>query len=117
MENASETGAEVRDNEAAEVPAATTRASRLPLTLVIVSLLLWFGFQTAELIVERGNLSSFKGSLDGAMQETQKVRAQFESLVTKTADLANKGNASAKAAVDELEKRGIPIKSAGPSAK
>ena len=80
--------------------------------LTIVSLLVWFGFQTVQLVLERSNLSLLKGNLEAAMQESQKVRAQLETLITKTAELANQGNASAKTVVEELEKRGIPIKAA-----
>ncbi|MEK7716465.1 MAG: hypothetical protein AAB322_01785, partial [Pseudomonadota bacterium] len=81
------------------------------------SLLVWFGFQTVQLVLERSNLSLLKGNLEAAMQESQKVRAQMETLITKTAELANQGNAGAKTVVEELEKRGIPIKAAAPPSK
>ena len=45
------------------------------------------------------------------------MRAQLETLVTKTAQLAKQGNASAKTAIEELEKRGIPIRAAEQPAK
>jgi ABC-type transporter Mla subunit MlaD len=112
MESESQTIEEIRHNDAARPEPVERRASTLPLTLTIVSLLVWFGFQTAQLVLERGNLSLLKGNLEAAMQEAQKFRAQLETLMTKTAELANQGNASAKTVVEELEKRGIPIKSA-----
>ena len=96
---------------------AQRRAPTLPLILTIVSLLVWFGFQTLQLVLERGHLSLLKGNLEAAMQESQKMRAQLETLITKTAELASRGNASAKTAVEELEKKGIPIKAAAPPAK
>lgn len=108
MENESQTTEEIRDNDVAK----SEPASRLPLILTIVSLLVWFGFQAVQLVLERNNLSLLKGNLEEAMQESQKVRAQLETLITKTAELANRGNASAKTVVEELEKRGIPIKAA-----
>ncbi|HEU4345289.1 MAG TPA: hypothetical protein VFU31_27370 [Candidatus Binatia bacterium] len=117
MENEPQPLEEVPNDDAGEAARPEKRASRVPLVLTIVSLLIWFGFQTVELFVERNNLRSFRQNLESAMQEAQKVRTQFESLITKTVELANQGNAGAKAAVDELEKRGIPIKSAPPSAK
>jgi hypothetical protein len=40
------------------------------------------------------------------------MQSQLQSLVSKTAELAQQGNPAAKAAVEELEKRGIPIKGA-----
>lgn len=88
---------------------AERRASNLPLILTIVALLVWFGFQTAQLVTERSQLSSMKGNLEGAMKESVKARAQLELFITKTAELANQGNASAKTVVEELQKRGIPI--------
>jgi hypothetical protein len=96
---------------------APRRAPTLALILTIVSLLVWFGFQTLQLVLERGHLSSLKGNLEGPMQESQKMRAQLEALITETAELASRGNASAKTAVEELEKKGIPIKAAAPPSK
>ena len=112
MESESGTTGELRDRDPAEPEPGARRSSSLPLTLTIVSLLVWFGFQTAQLVVERSNLIQLKGNLDPAMQEAQKVRAQLKTLITRTAELANRGNASARTVVAELEKRGIPIKSA-----
>lgn len=42
-------------------------------------------------------------------------RARLQSLIAKTAALANQGNAAAQAVVDELGKKGIPIKAAAQS--
>jgi len=84
----------------------------------MVSVLIWFAFQTLQLVVERNNLSALKANFDSAMQESQKMQSQLQSLVSKTAELAQQGNSAAKAAVEELEKRGIPIKgAAAPPAK
>ena len=63
-------------------------------------------------MVERNNLTALKANFDSAMQESQKMQSQLQSLVSKTAELAQQGNPAAKAAVEELEKRGIPIKGA-----
>ncbi len=84
----------------------------------MVSVLIWFAFQTLQLVVERNNLTAVKANFDSAMQESQKMQSQLQSLVSKTAELAQQGNPAAKAAVEELEKRGIPIKgAAAPPAK
>jgi hypothetical protein len=103
-----------QENGAAKPEPAERRASSLPLTLTMVSLLIWFGFQTVALVFERNQLISFKSNYDAAMQEAQKMQAQLEALITKTAELASKGNASAKVAVEELQKRGIPVQPATP---
>lgn len=90
------------------------RASNLPLILILVALLVWFGFQSFQLLSERSNLVSLQTSLEGALQESQKMRAQLETLVSKTAELAQQGNPSAKKVIEELEKRGIPISASAP---
>jgi hypothetical protein len=90
------------------------RGSSLPLVLTMVSLLIWFAFQTLQLVVERSNLTAVKASFESAMQESQKVQSQLQALVSKTIELANQGNPAAKSAVLELEKRGIPVKAAAP---
>lgn len=117
MEDEPQTAGQGRGNDPAKPEPTERRASSLPLILTIVSVLVWFGFQTAQLVLERGNLSQVKANLETPMRESQRVRAQLEMLLTKTAELANRGNASAKTVVEELEKRGIPIKAAAQPAK
>jgi hypothetical protein len=90
------------------------RGSSLPVILTLVSVFIWFAFQTLQLVVERNNLSAVKANFESAMQESQKMQSQLQSLISKTLELANQGNPAAKAAVLELEKRGIPIKGAPP---
>src|SRR5436189_218248 len=66
--------------------------------------------QTVQLVLERNNLTALTANLETPMQESQKMQTQLQSLVTKTAELANQGNVGARAVVEELEKRGIPIR-------
>ncbi len=108
---------EMQESQITE-PASTERpAWKLPLILLTVSLLVWFGFQTAQLILERRSLVSVSGNFQSAVQEAQKLRKQLETLITKTAELAKQGNTSAKKAVEELEQKGIPIQTGTPPAK
>lgn len=100
--------------QASAVEPIERRASNWPLLLTLAALLIWFGFQTFQLIVERNSLNSLKTSFDAGVQESQKMQGQLQALINKTIELANEGNAAAKTAVVELEKRGIPIKSAAP---
>lgn len=95
-----------------EPSASQGRGFNLPLTLTLVALLVWFAFQTSQFIVERSNLSALRANLDAAAEQSEKLRAQLQSLITKTAALANEGNAAAQDVVQELEKKGIPIKAA-----
>ncbi len=101
---------EVSNEERTELSRVERPASRVPQILTIIALLLWFGFQTIELAVERSHLTAFRQTLEGATQEAQKIQAQLQGLITKTAELAAKGHPGAKKAAAELEKRGIPIR-------
>jgi len=111
MENESRTVEEIPENASANAEPTVRRAWRLPLIVTLVSLLIWFGFQTIQLVMERGSLKLMKRSLEAPMQQSQKVRAQLEALINKTAELANQGNANARIVIEELEKRGLPISS------
>ena len=112
MENGLPTIEELQDQAVAPVEPVEQRGSSLPLILTMVSVLIWFGFQTVQLLVERNNLAAVKANFESAVQESQKMQGQLQSLIGKTAELAQQGNSAAKAAVEELEKRGIPIKGA-----
>jgi hypothetical protein len=111
MENQLPTLEELKDEEPGIEP-IEKRASILPLILTMVALLIWFAFQAFQVFVERNNLTALKANFDSAVQESQKMQSQLQSLISKTAELAQQGNPAAKAAVEELEKKGIPIKGA-----
>lgn len=115
MENEFET--KETHQEVARPEPAGRHASILPLALTLISLLIWFGFQTVALVFERNQLTAVKRNFDAAMQEAQKMQAQLQTLITQTAELASKGNASAKAIIEELQKRGVPLPSATPLSK
>jgi hypothetical protein len=98
----------VDEAERVEPPAATERAgSNLPFILTLAALLIYFAFQTLQLLTERSNLVMVKSNQDGAIQEAQKLQAQFKSLVGKTGELAAQGHAGAKMVMEELLKRGV----------
>lgn len=100
---------EIENRELVEPPAE--RGANLPLTILLIALVLWFGFQTVQLASERANLGEARGHQEAAMQEAQKLRTQFEALITKTSELANKGHAGAKLVMEELQKRGMAAQS------
>ena len=114
MESELPTTEETTDETIEAPEPAERRGSSLPLVLTIVALLVWFAFQSIQLVLERNNLTALRGNMEAPMQESQKMQGQLQALISKTAELANQGNASAKAVVNELEKRGIPIQSAAP---
>jgi hypothetical protein len=92
-----------------ENPPVEQTGSNLAIIITLVALLLWFGFQSVQLWRERGNLSAAKASQETALQESEKVRLQFQGLMTKISELANQGHVGAKLIVDELQKRGIGV--------
>jgi hypothetical protein len=90
-------------------PHQEKRISSLAFILTLVALLVWFGFQTLQLLRERTSLSLAKESQDSAIQESQKVQAQFQTIMSKTAELAAKGHPGAKMVIEELQKRGVGL--------
>ena len=84
-----------------------TKSSNVPLILTLLALTVYFGFQTLQSASERSNLAAVKSNQEAAIQEAQKVQAQFKTLVTRTGQLADQGHAGAKMVMEELQKRGI----------
>lgn len=80
---------------------------QLAFLLTLLALLIWHGAQAVQLLRDRTNLSIAKESQDAALQESQKIQSQFQTLMTKTAELAAKGHPGAKMVIDELQKRGV----------
>jgi len=86
---------------------AQPAGSNLPSIVTLAALTIYFGFQTYQGLTERVNLTAVKSNQDAAIQEAQKVQAQFKTLVTKTGQLADQGHAGAKLVMEELLKRGV----------
>ena len=107
MENEVQTIGET-ETSAESRPVAKTD-SHLAVSITLVALLLWFGFQLLQQVRERSNLSVVKANQESAIQESEKIRLQFQGLMTKTVELANQGHAGARMVVDELQKRGIGV--------
>jgi len=82
-------------NEAEPVGQAVAQEkahANLPFILTLAALLIYFGFQTVQLLGERSNMILVKSNQDAAIQEAQKVQAQFKNLVAKTSELADQGH-------------------------
>ena len=109
MENDSEQLEEDESVTEAEPVKEKTGGSSIALTITIVSLILWFGFQAFQLVRDRSGLRLLKANQETAIQESAKIRTQFQTLMTKTAELANQGHAGAKMVIDELQKRGVGV--------
>lgn len=81
----------------------------LPLLLLTLGLVGWFGFQAFQLVKERSLLKQVQASQETQVQQSTKLRSALDALATDTARLAERGNANAKLLVDELGKRNITI--------
>jgi hypothetical protein len=98
----------VNEAVAGDTPVAVAKSPlTLPFMLTLAALTIYFAFQTVQLLADRSNLIAVKGSQEGAIQEAQKVQAQFKNLVGKTGELADQGHAGAKMVMEELFQRGI----------
>lgn len=108
------------ENESPEPAERVTVREKSPLTLpfllIQAALLLHFAFQTVQLLAERSNMAMVKSSQEAAIQEAQKVQAQFKLLVSKTSELADQGHAGAKMVMEELLQRGVSAPQAAPPA-
>jgi hypothetical protein len=82
----------------------------VPLALLVLGFVLMVGFQTVQLIRERGNLFEIQLAQESTVQEGAKLRQQLDSLAGKTASLADAGNPRAKAVIEEMRRQGITIK-------
>ena len=50
-----------------------------------------------------------KANQEAAIQEAQKIQAQFKTLITKTSDLAEQGHAGAKMVMEGLQSQGLSV--------
>jgi len=115
MDNENNIETDIEDSAEETDIAPETSHSNLPLVILLIALLIYFGFQTFALLGERGNLGQVKFSQENALQEAQKIQSQFRTLVTKTGELADKGHTGAKLVMEGLQRQGMGM--AGPSAK
>lgn len=95
-------------------PAKAEHSIFMPLLLLASALVLWFGFQTVQLVSERSELVVIKGNQSAQVDAAAKIRVALDSLAASTQRLANSGNANAQLIVQELAKRGVTI---NPNAK
>ncbi len=80
-----------------------------PLLLGLITLVLWYGFQTTQLLKERENLTTLRTNQTTIYNNAQKMRAQLDTLAAETAKLAQAGNPNAAQIVNALKQQGITI--------
>ncbi|HXQ47408.1 MAG TPA: hypothetical protein VN806_12375 [Caulobacteraceae bacterium] len=88
-------------------PAAGEHSVYIPLLIGLVALVALLGFQGIELWQIRGALTAQREGQNAATEASEKMRQQFATIASKTADLAQKGDPDAKAVVDAYAKRGL----------
>ena len=81
----------------------------LPMLVTLITLTVWFGFQTYQLLQERKNLSVLAANQEPMVKNSQKMRAQLDALASGTSRLAQRGNPNAQQIVSALAQRGITI--------
>jgi len=89
------------------------RSPYVPLLIALVALLLYFAFQTAELVRARGQLAQLRDGQTAALTDGAKIHAQFDALAGGTATLAQSGNTEAKTILAEFTRRGIAFRAPG----
>ena len=85
------------------------RTPFVPLGLLALAVLVWVGFQAVQLTLERQRLAAVLANQDSLVLNSQKLRANLDSLATETAKLAEQGNPNARLLVDQLRQRGVTI--------
>jgi hypothetical protein len=89
----------------------------LPLLLLALASVAWPAFQCYQLINEKQTMATVFGNQTRPFDDAGKLRNSLDALARETAQLAGKGNASAKLIVDQLARRGVTINpNASPSA-
>lgn len=79
----------------------------IPLSIITLSLLLFFAFQMTQVLKERGALKQNLANIQTPLEQGQKLTQQFGGLVTGTQKLALEGNVIAKDFVERLKKIGV----------
>lgn len=93
-------------------PEANTSAPFSPFVPLLVfglTLVIWLGFQSVQLLGERSNLAAAYAAQQTAVDSATKLRGSLDGLAADTQRLAESGNPNAALLVGELRKRGITI--------
>lgn len=81
----------------------------LPLLVGLITLVVWFGFQTGQLIKERETLANLQANQATIYNNAQKMRTQLDTIAGELARLAQAGNPNAAQMIQALNARGISI--------
>ncbi len=87
----------------------------VPLLILLIAALAWFGFQVQQLHKMRGSLAAAHDGQEAAVQQAQSARNALDALAAQTRQLADGGNANARLVLDELRRRGIAVDALTPA--
>jgi len=79
-------------------------------TVMALAFFLAIAFQTFQLVREHSNLEAAYAGQQAPIQQVLQVRQETEALAGDTAALADRGNANAKTAVEEMRRQGITLR-------
>lgn len=96
--------------------AAPGRAPFVPMLLMALALVAWFGAQLWDGYQQRQQLLAAHGAQQQTVDNASKLRQSLDALAADTQRMADGGNANAALLVTELRKRGITISVPGAGA-
>ncbi len=82
----------------------------VPILLILLTLLVSVSFQGVMLVKDHEALQTTKANQDTALDESNKLRTQLDSIATQTARLAAAGNVNANLIIEKLKANGIMVK-------
>lgn len=79
----------------------------MPVLLMWLALVIWFGFQTLQLLQERGNLAMLSANQQATYENAVRMRTQLDAIAGGTQRLAESGNRNAALIIDQFRQRGV----------
>lgn len=93
-----------------EPPAPRPAAPPSPwaaVVLLVLAMLIWFGYQAWNLQREYQNLQGIHAGQEGPLEQARRRQAQLEATARRVYALSQQGNPSATLIVQELARRGV----------
>ena len=88
----------------------STPSLALPVALLSIGFLAAIGFQTVQLVRDRGNLANVYAGQENAVEQTLRLRNSVDAFAGETATLAQQGDGPAKQVVETLRNLNITIR-------
>jgi hypothetical protein len=85
-------------------------ALSIPVALLAIGFLTAIGFQTMQLMRDRGNLANVYAGQQNAVEQTLRLRNSVDAFAGETATLAQQGDGPAKQVVETLRSQNITIR-------